>query len=82
MTRGERDLAERYEDRDSGLAIDFAREVALADHVLGDPEVGIYEQHRDLEHVRGLLGHTRIEMTQLYAQLRRCAQNTPWSSTR
>jgi len=34
----------------------------------------VYEQHRDLEHVRGLLGHTRIEMKQLYAEIRRCAQ--------
>jgi len=27
----------------------------------------VYEQHRDLEQVRGLLGHTRIETTQLRA---------------
>jgi site-specific recombinase XerD len=32
--------------------------------------VQVYEQHRDLEQVRGLLGHTRIETTQLYAQIR------------
>jgi site-specific recombinase XerD len=30
----------------------------------------VYEQHHDLEQVRGLLGHTRIETTQLYAQIR------------
>ena len=30
----------------------------------------VYEQHHDLEEVRGLLGHTRIETTQLYAQIR------------
>jgi site-specific recombinase XerD len=29
-----------------------------------------YEQHHDLEQVRSLLGHTRIEPTQLYAQIR------------
>jgi site-specific recombinase XerD len=33
----------------------------------------IYEQHHDLEQVRGLLGHTRIETTQLYAQIRPAA---------
>ena len=33
----------------------------------------VYEQHRDLEQVRGLLGHTRIETTQLYAQIRPAA---------
>ena len=26
-------------------------------------------QHRDLEHVRALLGHPRIETTQVYAQI-------------
>ncbi|MGH7366347.1 MAG: tyrosine-type recombinase/integrase [Candidatus Rokuibacteriota bacterium] len=30
----------------------------------------VYEQHHDLKQVRGLLGHTRIETTQLYAQIR------------
>jgi site-specific recombinase XerD len=30
----------------------------------------VYEQHRDLEQVRGLLGHRSIETTQLYAQIR------------
>ena len=29
----------------------------------------VYEQHDDLEQVRSLLGHTRIETTQLYAQI-------------
>ena len=29
----------------------------------------VYEQHHDLEQVRGLLGHTRLERTQLYAQI-------------
>ena len=33
----------------------------------------VYEQHGDLEQVRGLLGHTRIETTQLYAQIRPAA---------
>jgi site-specific recombinase XerD len=33
----------------------------------------VYERHRDLEQVRGLLGHTRIEMTQVYAQIRPAA---------
>ena len=32
-----------------------------------------YQQHGDLEQVRGLLGHTRIETTQLYAQIRPAA---------
>lgn len=42
-----------------------------------DPRHGVamevYEQHGDLEQVRGLLGHTRIETTQLYAQIRPAA---------
>lgn len=29
----------------------------------------VYGQHRDLEQVRGLLGHARIETTQVYAQI-------------
>ena len=29
----------------------------------------IYGEHHDLEQVRGLLGHTRIETTQIYAQI-------------
>jgi site-specific recombinase XerD len=29
----------------------------------------VYGQHRDLEQVRALLGHTRIETTQVYAQI-------------
>jgi integrase/recombinase XerC len=29
----------------------------------------VYSQHRDLEQVRGLLGHARIETTQVYAQI-------------
>jgi site-specific recombinase XerD len=29
----------------------------------------VHEQHGDLEQIRGLLGHTRIETTQLYAQI-------------
>jgi len=33
----------------------------------------VYEQHGDLEQVRGLLGHTRIETTQLDAQIRPAA---------
>ncbi len=33
----------------------------------------VYEQHHDLEQVRSLLGHTRIETTQLYAQIRPAA---------
>jgi hypothetical protein len=33
----------------------------------------VYEQHPDLEQVRALLGHTRIETTQLYAQIRPAA---------
>jgi hypothetical protein len=33
----------------------------------------VYEQHGDLEQVRGLLGHTRIETTQLYAKNRPAA---------
>ncbi len=35
--------------------------------------IEIYEQHHDLEQVRGLLGHTRIETTQLDAQIRPAA---------
>jgi integrase/recombinase XerC len=30
----------------------------------------MYEQHGDLEQVRGLLGHSRIDTTQVYAQIR------------
>ena len=30
----------------------------------------IYEQHHDLEEVRALLGHARIETTQIYARIR------------
>jgi hypothetical protein len=33
----------------------------------------VYEQHGDLEQVRGLLGHARIETTQLYAHIRPAA---------
>jgi hypothetical protein len=33
----------------------------------------VYEQHGDLEQVRGLSGHARIETTQLYAQIRPAA---------
>ncbi len=33
----------------------------------------VYEQHHDLEQVRGLLGHKSIETTQLYAQIRPAA---------
>jgi integrase/recombinase XerC len=33
----------------------------------------VYEQHGDLEQVRGLLGHSRLETTQLYAQIRPAA---------
>jgi site-specific recombinase XerD len=29
----------------------------------------VYNQHHDLEQVRALLGHTRIETTQVYAQI-------------
>jgi len=29
----------------------------------------VYSEHRDLEQVRALLGHTRIETTQVYAQI-------------
>ena len=29
----------------------------------------VYNHHRDLEQVRGLLGHLRIETTQVYAQI-------------
>jgi hypothetical protein len=31
--------------------------------------IGYYEQHGDLEQVRGLLGHARIDTTQVYAQV-------------
>ena len=34
----------------------------------------VYEQHGDLEQVRGLLGHARIDTTQVYAQIRPPAQ--------
>jgi len=30
----------------------------------------VYEQHHDLEEVRALLGHARIETTQCYARIR------------
>ncbi len=30
----------------------------------------VYEQHGDLEQVRGLLGHAHIDTTQVYAQVR------------
>jgi site-specific recombinase XerD len=42
----------------------------------------VYEQHGDLEQMRGLLGHTRIETTQLYAQIRPAALQRPASSVR
>ena len=29
----------------------------------------VYSEHRDLEQVRALLGHVRIETTQVYAQI-------------
>ena len=29
----------------------------------------VYSEHRDLEQVRALLGHQRIETTQVYAQI-------------
>jgi len=29
----------------------------------------VYSQHHDLEQVRALLGHVRIETTQVYAQI-------------
>jgi len=37
----------------------------------------VYEQHHDLEQVRGLLGHKSIETTQLYARSGRRDSNTP-----
>jgi site-specific recombinase XerD len=30
----------------------------------------VYEQHRDLEQVRGLLGHSRMDTTQVYVRIR------------
>ncbi len=30
----------------------------------------VYEQHHDLEEVRALLGHARIDTTQIYAWIR------------
>jgi site-specific recombinase XerD len=42
----------------------------------------VYEQHGDLEQVRGLLGHARIETTQLYIQMRPAPLKRPCSSTR
>ncbi|MBI1847256.1 MAG: tyrosine-type recombinase/integrase [Candidatus Rokubacteria bacterium] len=42
----------------------------------------VYEQHGALEQVRGLLGHTRIETTQLYAQIPRPRSSRPSRSTR
>jgi site-specific recombinase XerD len=30
----------------------------------------VYEQHHDLEEVRALLGHARIDTTQIYARIR------------
>jgi site-specific recombinase XerC len=42
----------------------------------------IYEQRGDLEQVRGLLGHARIEPTQLYAQIRPAAFSRPWRFAR
>jgi site-specific recombinase XerD len=32
--------------------------------------MGMLEQHRDVEHVRALLGHTRVDITQIYATIR------------
>ena len=31
--------------------------------------MGVYGEHHDLEQVRALLGHQRIETTQVYAQI-------------
>ena len=42
----------------------------------------VYEQHHDLEEVRSLLGHTRLETTELYAQIARPRSNRPWSFTK
>jgi len=33
----------------------------------------VYEERHDVEEVRGLLGHVRLETTQLYAQIRPAA---------
>jgi len=33
----------------------------------------VYEERHDVEEVRGLLGHARLETTQLYAQIRPAA---------
>jgi site-specific recombinase XerC len=41
----------------------------------------VYDQHSDLEQVRGLLGHMRIETTQLYADPAGRAQNKQSSFT-
>jgi hypothetical protein len=47
----------------SGGGLERAASVSQAD----------YKQHGDLEQVRGLLGHARIETTRLYAQIRPAA---------
>ena len=40
-------------------------------HHAGHPPSGqALEQHHDLEQVRALLGHTRIDTTQIYATIR------------
>jgi site-specific recombinase XerD len=50
------------------------------DRLIGSPELKphdlrhgvameVYGQHHDLGQVRGLLGHTRLEATQVYAQI-------------
>jgi hypothetical protein len=61
----------------------MASGVAGSDDVCGEPvplggidslsAMEVYEEHHDLEEVRSLLGHARLETTQLYAQIRPAA---------
>jgi len=42
----------------------------------------VLEQHHDLEEVRALLGHARIDTTQVYTTIRPAQLSARWSSTR
>jgi Phage integrase family len=42
----------------------------------------ILEAQHDLEAVRAMLGHVRLETTQIYAQIHRRSSSARWSSTR
>ena len=63
------------------MFLDAASEQKVISELIGAPELKphdlrhgvameVLEQHLDLEQVRALLGHTRIDTTQIYATIR------------